>query len=71
MAEWSRTDVTYIGRIQVLQLGIGLNGSTVLNYSKTIDDGSADTLRGGRGSDWFLIGLYDITPDHASNEEIN
>jgi hypothetical protein len=71
VAEWSRTDRGYQARIQDLQLGGCLNSSTVLNFSKVIDDGVADTLTGGSGTDWFLVGALDVLTDHAFNEETN
>src|SRR5262249_29650942 len=54
MAEWGRTDLTgtaqqqYNLRINHLAgLAGGLNGSTVLNFSKVISDGIDDGLAGG------------------------
>jgi Ca2+-binding RTX toxin-like protein len=60
MREWGRTDLTgtpltqYYMRINHL-LGVtagGLNGTTFLDLTKTIDDGAADYLDGGTDLDW-------------------
>jgi hypothetical protein len=44
---------TYAARIRNLRNGGGLNGSTVLTKSVVTDDGTADSLWGGDGVDWF------------------
>jgi Ca2+-binding RTX toxin-like protein len=60
MREWGRTDLLgtpltqYFTRINHL-LGVtpgGLNGTTTLDLSQTIDDGAADYLDGGTDLDW-------------------
>jgi Ca2+-binding RTX toxin-like protein len=60
MREWGRTDLTgtpltqYYTRINHL-LGVsagGLSGTTILDLSKTTDDGAADYLDGGTDLDW-------------------
>ena len=60
MREWGRTDLSgtpltqYYTRINHL-LGVtagGLNGTTFLDLSKTIDDGAPDYLDGGTDLDW-------------------
>jgi Ca2+-binding RTX toxin-like protein len=53
-AEW-RSNSSYEDRRKHLlgQLLGGQNGTTVLTEQKLPDDGAADTLIGGNGTDWF------------------
>lgn len=70
MAEWSRTDATYLTRVSHLQAppkgkgGVaGLNGSYFLNTSTVFDDAAIDDLRGGTGMDWFFVKQRGSTAD--------
>jgi Ca2+-binding RTX toxin-like protein len=53
--EWKRLDESYDQRVSNLsgQTSGGLNGTYVLNTTTVPDDGVADTLTGGGGSNWF------------------
>ena len=53
-AEWSRTDASYLIRVNNLRHGGGLNGSIALNATTVHDDQALDTLLGGIGQSWFL-----------------
>jgi Ca2+-binding RTX toxin-like protein len=55
MDEWTRTDRSYMERIDNLRLGTGLNGTVVLNTTTIFADADADKLTGGAGSDWFVF----------------
>jgi Ca2+-binding RTX toxin-like protein len=65
LAEWSRTDVDYQGRIDHL-LGTtagGLNAGHLLSAATVRHDGAADSLTGGPGQDWFWQGAGDVIAD--------
>jgi hypothetical protein len=65
LAEWSRTDVDYVGRIDHL-LGTtpgGLNGNTFLNSTAVRNDSAKDTMTGGQGLDWFFASENDVLTD--------
>jgi hypothetical protein len=64
MAEWTRTDRTYLQRISNLMNGSGLNGSVVLNASTIFADADADKLTGSSGNDWFI---YDQVNDRVTD----
>jgi hypothetical protein len=76
MAEWTRTDLTYIERVNHLLNGGGLNGGYTLNASTVHGNGVADYLEGGY-ADWtdhapnlfFAEMPLDFT-DHNSQAEI-
>jgi Ca2+-binding RTX toxin-like protein len=69
--EWLRTDKDYAGRIADLRTGGGINGSKTLVFGTTIhDDGSANTLSGLAGLDWFFAGALDST-DAQPGEKVN
>src|SRR5262249_40276806 len=51
MREWTRADASYATRIGHLKSGGGLNGATLLNVSKVVDDAIADLMTGGAGMD--------------------
>jgi Ca2+-binding RTX toxin-like protein len=63
MAEWTSTTTSYTDRINHLMNGGGLNGSVVLNTTTVADNGKADSLTGGAGLDWFLVGALDKVTD--------
>jgi hypothetical protein len=66
MAEWSRLDLAFNGRVAHLIAGGGLNGAVTLNPAALANDGLADTLTGGAvDRDWFLIQPPDILADFA------
>ena len=54
--EWTRTDAGYHDRIDHLTKGTGLTGGVKLNSSTITDDKVADTVTGGLGNDWFIVG---------------
>jgi hypothetical protein len=58
LLEWSRTHLGYTARIDHLLSSTsgGLNGSFLLNKSALSDDNNIDTLSGGDGMDWFILG---------------
>ena len=74
LAEWWRPapykPAAYDNRVRHLigTLGNGLNETTFLNETTVFADGSADTLTGGTGSDWFLTGTGDGVSDRQANE---
>jgi Ca2+-binding RTX toxin-like protein len=73
MNEWTGPSdyATRIGHLKGT-IGGGLNGSTLLNASKIIDDAIADLMTGGSGLDWFFAAIPpDTITDHASGEVIN
>jgi hypothetical protein len=77
LAEWSRTDAAtalYSHRIDDLRTGTSdpgrLNGSYFLNAQTVHDDGKADVLRGGPGTDWFWANVAEIL-DKLSSETAN
>ncbi|MBS0265985.1 MAG: calcium-binding protein, partial [Planctomycetes bacterium] len=54
MAEWARTDASYLTRIGHLRTGGGLNGSFLLDSTTVLTDGTAiDNLVGENNQDWF------------------
>jgi hypothetical protein len=56
LAEWSRTDVNYSGRINHLNGNAagGLNGPYFLNGTTVFDDGVVDTVFAGASQNWLL-----------------
>jgi Ca2+-binding RTX toxin-like protein len=78
MAEWTRTDRTYVQRVQDLKTGGAgsLNGTNFLDSSTFIDDNSVNTLTGGGNTDWFFgktVGSpQDILTDRVvATEQLN
>jgi PKD repeat protein len=73
MAEWGRTDATYLARVHHLDgsLSGGLNGSFLLNATTVHDNGQADTLFGATGFslDWFFADPSD-TLKHLRTDEV-
>jgi PKD repeat protein len=69
MAEWGSAD-SYTTRVNDLQGGGGLNGTSLLSTSTVHDNGKVDTLIGttGSASDWFLAGLTDVLRNKKSGE---
>jgi Ca2+-binding RTX toxin-like protein len=67
-AEWTRTDLSFEQRVADLNSNAppsrALNGPYELNMKTVFDDGSADTLTGGGGLDWFF---YDNKLDTLNN----
>lgn len=68
MAEWTRTDLGYAGRVANLTTGGGLNGSATLNDTNVSDDGQFDLLLGLQGQDWFLANDDQDLTDQRRNE---
>src|SRR5262249_52990320 len=69
MREWTSTGTGYANRINHLMNGGGLNGSSRVNSSTVAGDSSAkDTLTGGGGNDWFVVGAEDVLTDKATGE---
>ena len=70
--EWVTTP-SYANRITDLLTGGGLSGGNYLQATgakRTVfDDGSADTLTGGQGQDWFFPGTGDTITDLNSGTE--
>ena len=59
MAEWTRTDVAFAGRVANLQAGGGLSGGNALS-DETVDDGAVDRLKGRREPTWYLSSADDV-----------
>jgi ELWxxDGT repeat protein/VCBS repeat-containing protein len=59
LSEWSRTDLTYLQRIDHLRNGGGLNDGYLLNASTVANDQSVDVLTGSSGTDWFWANVSD------------
>jgi hypothetical protein len=71
LAEWQSPNL-YQTRISHIKNGGGLNGSNKFVFGVTVhDDGSANTLTGGAGQDWFLKGAHDTITDHQAGEQVN
>jgi Ca2+-binding RTX toxin-like protein len=77
MAEWSRTDLSFEKRLADLISSAppsrALNGPYGLNKKTVFDDGAANVLTGGGGSDWFFTGQDDTVvnrkpKDHVTGE---
>ena len=60
MTEWTREDIDAATKVTNLS-----NGSlpVELNSSTVFDDGNANRLKGGSGSDWFFVGVNDDVDD--------
>jgi Ca2+-binding RTX toxin-like protein len=72
LAEWARTDIDYTTRIAHLTGSAtgGLNGSYFLNSSSVSADGSANSLSGGPGQDWYFAGMLDLILNHSTGEVV-
>jgi len=71
LAEWQSSD-SYATRIAHIKNGGGLNGSNTLVFGVTVhDDGSANTLIGGVGNDWFFQGSKDTIKNLRKGEQVN
>ena len=77
MAEWTRTDQTYVQRVDHLRNGGGLNEGVLLETdgptATVFDDNAADLLTGSAGTDWFFAtltgsGVLDRITDQAEAE---
>ncbi len=62
-AEWSRTDLAYVDRVNHIMNGGGLNDPYLLNTSSVFADGAVDTLTGGQQLDLFFIDAFDTITD--------
>jgi Ca2+-binding RTX toxin-like protein len=71
LREWTSASdyATRIGHLKGTIAG-GLNGTTLLNASKIVDDAIADLMTGAGGLDWFFATALDST-DRAANEVLN
>jgi ELWxxDGT repeat protein len=69
MDEWTRSDRTYLQRIDSLRFGTGLNGSVILDNTTIFADDDADVLTGSSGNDWFI---FDHVRDRVTdlNDEV-
>jgi hypothetical protein len=65
LAEWSRTDLTYAGRISHLNgtVGGGLNGTYFFQSATVFDDAAVDTVTGGGGLDWYFASVTGAVQD--------
>jgi hypothetical protein len=72
LAEWARTDISYSARIAHLNGSTsgGLNGNYLLNSTTIQKDGSANSLYGGSGQDWYFAGVLDTVFNQASSEVV-
>jgi hypothetical protein len=71
LAEWQSSNL-YKTRIGHIKNGGGLNGSNKFVFGVTVhDDGSANTLTGGPGQDWFFRGAHDTITDLEAGEQVN
>jgi hypothetical protein len=71
MAEWGRTDIDYLTRVNHLNgsLAGGLNGSSYLNPATVHAAAGADTLMGSLNSlDWFFASNLDVLKNQRSGE---
>jgi Ca2+-binding RTX toxin-like protein len=60
LAEWARTDISYLARINHLTgPTAGLNGTTFLTKSTVHGDNAQNLLFGGIGQDWFFKSATD------------
>jgi extracellular elastinolytic metalloproteinase len=73
LQEWTRADADYATRVAHLRgdLAGGLNGTYLLNSTTVFDDGAADALTGGSGTDWFWAGLGDVIRGRKAGEVVN
>ena len=71
LAEWQSAN-SYATRIKHILKGGGLNGSNRLVWKVTVhDDGSANTLIGGSGQNWFFKGAHDKLVNKKPGERVN
>jgi Ca2+-binding RTX toxin-like protein len=72
MAEWTRFDLDYDGRIANLQGngGTGLNGGFLVNDTTVFDDAVKDKLSGKKGLDWFMAKADDDKLDMHDDEQL-
>src|SRR5271166_914662 len=71
LAEWQSSNY-YATRISHIKSGGGLNGANTLVFGVTVhDDGSANTLIGGVGNDWFFKGAVDTIKNRRPGEQVN
>jgi hypothetical protein len=69
MAEWTRTDLGYLDRVDHILNGGGLNAGNVLNATTVTGNKAGNTLTGGPGLDLFFGDLnLDTTDYDAANE---
>jgi Ca2+-binding RTX toxin-like protein len=72
MAEWTRPNITYKGRILHLQGSPGGKNGTILLTNLTVfdDAGAVDTLRGQTYFDWFFNSVNDVLVDPFATETV-
>src|SRR5262249_55761739 len=72
LAEWTRTDIDYLTRIAQLSGTAtgGINGPYFLNSSSVTADGSANSLNGGSGQDWYFAGVADLLNNQKTGEAV-
>jgi hypothetical protein len=71
LAEWQSSN-SYAIRISHIKSGGGLNGSNRFVFGVTVhDDGSANTLIGSVGNDWFFKGVHDTIKNLRPGEQVN
>jgi hypothetical protein len=72
LAEWSRTDIGYSSRMAHLNGSTsgGLNGNYLLNSNTIQKDGSANSLYGGSGQNWYFAGVLDTVFNQAAGEVV-
>jgi hypothetical protein len=70
LAEWSRPDLGYSGRVNDLLHGGGLNGSTVLDATTVHPDTATAILAGGAGLDLYFASSDDWVVGHKKGETI-
>jgi hypothetical protein len=71
LAEWQRTDLGFLDRVNDLQNGTtGLNGANHLIWGSTVfDNGQANSLTGGAGQNWyFSADLTAVTNPRATDQ---
>jgi hypothetical protein len=67
-AKWA-SGTPYADRVNNLKVGGGLNGTVVLGPA-TVTDDAKDKLTGGKGLDWFVVGLGDTLDLKAGEQKL-
>jgi hypothetical protein len=69
LAEWQSTTDSYATRVAQIRAGTGV---PLLAFGLTVfDDGVANVLTGGDGTDWFFQGSHDAITDQSAGEQVN
>ena len=77
MAEWARTDESYLQRVANLSNstvagvspnGLGKNGGYFLNDTTVHDDAAGNHLEGGPGLDWFFANLDGVDNNNVKDK---